>query len=47
MSQENVEAVQDVWRDWSRNGIEGAINAAAADTVTYAFPGWVGKAKQD
>ena len=46
MSQENVEAVREQWRVWSRDGIEGLVNMVADDTVTYAFPGWVGKAKQ-
>ena len=46
MSQENVEAVREMWRIWSRDGIEGVVDVAADDTVAYAFPGWVGKSKQ-
>ena len=29
-----------------RDGIEGLVDVVAEDTVTYAFPGWVGKSKQ-
>ncbi len=46
MSRENVEAVREQWRVWSRDGIEGLVDVVAEDTVTYAFPGWVGKSKQ-
>ena len=45
MSRENVEAVREQWRIWSRDGIEGLVDVVADDTVTYAFPGWVGKSK--
>jgi ketosteroid isomerase-like protein len=46
MSEENVEAVRDLWRAWSSGGIEAVAEIVPADTVAYAFPGWVGKSKQ-
>ena len=46
MSRENVEAVREQWRIWTRDGIEGLVEVVADDTVTYAFPGWVGKSEQ-
>ena len=46
MTRENAEAVRELWRIWSREGIEGVVDAAPEDIVAYAFPGWVGKSRQ-
>jgi len=46
MSQENVDAVREQWRVWTQEGIEGLAKTVPEDSVTYAFPGWVGKPKQ-